>query len=248
MRKAARRAEPVLRHPNFASVGLPNTDRGSDSDRDRGSDSVVSRSRHGPRTRCRSPVTATGRESLRYPPITSGICGRLLQVAPLHPCHVERACESITPMGAACGPCHGDRRPLGAGEGGWLALGSARAAWWDSGAPGPPGKVPSSERGAPLVPMEAAAEPAAEPAAENRVAPGRSGPSPTPLQLAALQCERLIVGAGFTPARVAAVLAVAREGINPSPTDVYPIVDCACERDGIPGEPHTALCPSKLER
>jgi hypothetical protein len=45
-------------------------------------------------------------------------------------------------MGAACGPCHGDRRPLGAGEGGWLALGSARAAWWDSGANRPPGISP----------------------------------------------------------------------------------------------------------
>jgi hypothetical protein len=46
-------------------------------------------------------------------------------------------------MGAASGPCHGDRRPLGAGEGGWLAIGSARAAWWDSGAIWPPGRSPA---------------------------------------------------------------------------------------------------------
>jgi hypothetical protein len=64
-------------------------------------------------------------------------------------------------MGAASGPCHGDRRPLGAGEGGWLALGSARAAWWDSGAPRPPGKIPCSERGAILAPLDPAAVAAA---------------------------------------------------------------------------------------
>jgi hypothetical protein len=225
MREAARRAEPVLHHPLFASIRVLDADRGSDSDSIRGSDSVVSRSRHGPRTRCRSPVTATGRGSLRHPRITSGIGGRFSQVAQLHPCHLDRACEWITPMGAACGPCHGVfpaptlhrlaattapslrhprefsphppitdsrppplppsatpasfprthpsqtrghhrslppppprvRRPLGAGEGGRLAIRSARAAWWDSGALRVTRKVPCSRRGASVTPLAPAA-------------------------------------------------------------------------------------------
>jgi hypothetical protein len=52
-----------------------------------------------------------------------------------------------------------------------------------------------------------------------RHVPSRSALAAPPLRLAALRHQPLTVGAGFTPARVAAVLAVVREGINPSPTE-----------------------------
>jgi hypothetical protein len=59
-----------------------------------------------------------------------------------------------------------------------------------------------------------------------RHVPSRSALVAPPLRLAALRGERLIVGAGFAPARGSGAVAVAREGIKPSPTEVSLRMSC----------------------